>query len=185
MTAATLALALLALLITPGPTNSLLALSGARSGLVPSLRLIPVELAAYLAVIAPLLLWGAPLVAQLPLLRPLLAAVAALWVAWLALRLWRMPTALPGEVQAVTAGNLALTTLLNPKALVIALVLMPGLDAPAAALAIFVAVMPPVSLLWITLGAGVLSRSGHWLNRGSALWLALLSVLLAARAMAG
>ena len=51
--------------------------------------------------------------------------------------------------------------------------------------AIFAAVMPPVSLLWITLGAGVLSRSGRWLNRGSALWLALLSVLLAARAMAG
>ena len=66
-----------------------------------------------------------------------------------------------------------------------ALVLMPGLNAPGAALAIFAAVMPPVSLLWITLGAGVLSRTGRWLNRGSALWLALLSVLLAARAMAG
>ena len=40
-------------------------------------------------------------------------------------------------------------------------------------------------LVLATLGAGVLSRSGRWLNRGSALWLALLSVLLAARAMAG
>lgn len=185
MTSLHLAFALLALLATPGPTNSLLALAGARQGLVTALPLIPVEMAAYLAAITPLLLWGAPVVAALPVLKPALAALAALWVARLAIRLWRMPEAAGQSATAVTARSVAVTTLLNPKALVMGLVLMPALQHPVGALAVFALVLPAVSVLWITLGAGLLSRAGRWLNRGSALWLAALSLLLAARAMAG
>lgn len=180
-----LALAILALLVTPGPTNSLLALAGARRGVLHALPLIPVEMAAYLAVVTPLLIWGAPLVAALPVLKPVLAGLAALWVARLALALWRMPEATGPSPATDTARSVAVTTLLNPKALVMGLVLMPVLQAPATALLVFALVLPPVSLLWITLGAGLLSRAGRWLNRGSALWLAALSLLLAARAMAG
>ena len=78
MTSLHLALALLALLATPGPTNALLALAGARRGVGAALPLVPVEMVAYLAVIAPLLLWGAPVVAALPVLKPALAWLAAL-----------------------------------------------------------------------------------------------------------
>ena len=184
MTSLHLALALLALLATPGPTNALLALAGARRGVGAALPLVPVEMAAYLAVIAPLLLWGAPVVAALPVLKPALAGLAALWVGRLAVGLWRMPVAAE-QMAAVTARSVAVTTFLNPKALVMGLVLMPGRQDPATALAVFALVLPPVSLLWITLGAGLLSRAGRWLNRGSALWLAALSLLLAARAVAG
>lgn len=180
-----LVLAILALLVTPGPTNSLLALAGARRGVQAALPLIPVEMAAYLTVITPLLIWGAPLVATLPMLKPILAGVAALWVARLAFALWRMPGFTDPATALVTARSVSVTTLLNPKALVMGLVLMPALHAPATALLVFVLILPPVSLVWITLGAGLLSRAGRWLNRGSALWLAALSLLLAARAMAG
>lgn len=180
-----LALAILALLVTPGPTNSLLALAGARRGVLTALPLIPVEMAAYLAVVTPLLIWGAPLVAALPVLKPVLAGLAALWVARLAFALWRMPEALGQSPAAVSARSVAVTTLLNPKALVMGLVLMPALQDQATALLVLGVVLPPVSLVWITLGAGLLARAGRWLNRGSALWLAALSLLLAARAMAG
>lgn len=184
MTSLHLALALMALLAAPGPTNALLALAGARRGVRSALPLIAVGLAAYLGVIVPLLLWGGPMVTAMPVLKPLLAGLAALWVARLAVSLWHMPAVENGSA-AVTAWSVAVTTFLNPKALVMGLVLMPGRQDPAAALAVFALVLPPVSLLWITLGAGLLSRAGRWLNRGSALWLAALSLLLAARAVAG
>ncbi len=184
MTTFHLALAILALLATPGPTNTLLALAGARRGMRAALPLIPVEMVAYLAVVTPLLIWGTPLTAALPMLRPILAGLAALWVARLAFALWRMPV-VESPQATVTARSVALTTLLNPKALVMGLVLMPSLHDPAKALAVFALVLPPVSMVWITLGAGLLSRTGRWLNRGSALWLAALSLLLAARAVAG
>ncbi len=43
-----LVLALLVLLLTPGPTNTLMALAGAERGWTRALRLIPAELAGYL-----------------------------------------------------------------------------------------------------------------------------------------
>lgn len=178
-----LTLALLALLATPGPTNALLALAGARGGLAAALRLVPVVLAAYLVVVVPLTLWGAPLVAQLPMLRPVVTGLAALWVARLAVKLWHLPPV--ADVGAVSPGALGLTTLLNPKGLIVGLVLLPAHPAPGAALAAFALAVTLASLLWAALGAGVLSRAGGWLNRGSALWLAGLSLLLAARAFAG
>ena len=55
-----LTLALLALLLTPGPTNTLMALAGAERGLGGAARLIPAEIAAYLAVTLPLALALAP-----------------------------------------------------------------------------------------------------------------------------
>jgi len=53
-------LAVLALLVTPGPTNTLLAASGAIAGLARSMRLIPAELCGYLAAIATLLFIADP-----------------------------------------------------------------------------------------------------------------------------
>lgn len=180
---ADLLLATLALLATPGPTNALLALAAAQRGLGAALPLVAVVLGAYLAVVLPLMLWGAAALQAVPVLQPLVAGVAALWVARLALRLWHLPP--PGEDPgpAVTASGLALTTVLNPKALILGLVLLPGTQAPG--LAVLAAAVTAVSVLWVCLGAGLLARLGRGLNRAAALWLAALSLLLAARAMAG
>lgn len=177
------ALAITALLAAPGPTNALLALAGARRGVLSAWPLIVVVTCAYLAVIIPLLLWGTPMIHALPVLKQGLAGVAALWVAWLAIRLWRMPVDGVTNATEVTARALAVTTLLNPKALLIGLVLLPDLQNPGRGLSIFATILPAVSLLWVTLGAGVLSRAGRWLNRGSALWLAAISLFLAVRAL--
>ena len=61
------ALAAIALLAVPGPTNTLLAASGAAIGLRPSLRLIPAEISGYLVAIGYLLAVLQPLVASHPL----------------------------------------------------------------------------------------------------------------------
>src|SRR3990167_2793218 len=78
-----------ALLLTPGPTNILLAVSGMRSGFVSSLRLLPAELGAYLLVVTPLSLVGPELASVSPVLPRILKLAAALWVLHLAIRLWR------------------------------------------------------------------------------------------------
>ncbi|MCB6177198.1 hypothetical protein LHP98_03540 [Rhodobacter sp. Har01] len=183
MTTAQLFLALIGLLATPGPTNALLALAAAQGGGRRALRLVPVVLAAYAAVVLPLWLWGDQALSALPILRPLVTGLAAIWVAWLAVRLWQLPGAGAAPATTVTARHIAVTTLLNPKALILGLVLLPG--SGATGLALFALVVPVVSVLWLLLGAGALRRLGPGLNRASAVWLAVLSLTLAARAMAG
>ena len=180
MSVVELSFALLALLITPGPTNAVLALAGAQGGLRAGLRLVPVVLICYLGVVGPLVLWGGVVMASLPLLRPILTGLAALWVARLAYGLWfGGAVAVAGRV---TLRQMAITTLLNPKALIFGLVLIPTV---APGLLIFAGLVPLVSALWVGLGAGVLARSGGWLTKGSAIWLGLLSVVLAVKALAG
>ena len=59
MTMSELTFAILALLLTPGPTNTLVALAASATGWGRALRLLPYEIAAYLLVTLPLALLGA------------------------------------------------------------------------------------------------------------------------------
>ena len=120
-------LSLLALLFAPGPTNALLALSGAETGAVRTLRLLPVVIAAYAITVMPLAALGDDLLRQQHMVRASVTFIAALWVAWMAVTLWRKP----GDVAAAPDRGgrglrLFITTLLNPKAFIIGLVLIPA-----------------------------------------------------------
>lgn len=175
-----LALALLALLMTPGPTNTLLAIAGAERGLRATLALLPVVVLAYLAVVLPLVLIGSQTLGNTPSLRPIIALTAALWVAKLAFNMWRVPAQKTNA--SVTQLRLITTTVLNPKALIIGLVLMPSNTALAPRVAIFAALLVVSSTLWAALGAS-LTRGDTLpptLRRASALWLGILSLGLAA-----
>jgi threonine/homoserine/homoserine lactone efflux protein len=184
-----LGLAVLALLVTPGPTNTLLAIAGAERGWRGALRLIPAELCGYLATVVPLALIGARLAEAAPGVRLGLTLVAAAWVAYLAWSLWRDPGRVRDTI-TVTARHVAITTLLNPKALVFGLLLLPAPE-PArllANLALFVGLVVGVASAWAALGAAL--RSGRpnvrpglppaW-RRGAALLLAGLSAWLIGR----
>lgn len=184
--------AVLALLLAPGPTNTLMGLAGAQAGLGRVLRLIPAELAGYALAVLPLGWLGAGLVAQVPALAPGLKLLAALWVLSLALRLWRRPVA--GDAMPVTARRVFVTTLLNPKALVIGLVLLPGPAdlAFAPRLALFLVCVLGVALVWggagralgrisaATVARGVLRDPVFLVQRVAAVWLGCLSALLVA-----
>jgi hypothetical protein len=137
-----------------------------------------------MAAVLPLVLAGPWLMDRVPGAATIITAAAALWVAVLAARLWRLPDA--GAAPSVTAPRVALTTFLNPKALVFGLVLLPGPDV-AARLAVFAGLIVAVAVLWAGIGSGALGATGRgtWIRRGAALWLGVLSVMLAARAIAG
>lgn len=182
MPTADIAIAILLLLLTPGPTNTLMMLSGADRGFRASLRLIPVELLAYLCTVGPLTLLAHAASPWLETLRPAIAIVAGLWVLSLALRLW---TAAPqqGDRPLVTASRLFVTTLLNPKALIFGLVLLPA-AAPAEGFALFAALVVIVALAWIWLGQRLPAAAGTGLalmRRAAACWLAVLSLGLLAK----
>lgn len=183
MTLIELTFALLALLATPGPTNTLLALAGVQGVARP--HVLPfVELAAYLTTVIPLSLWGHGWLEDLPVLRLGLTFAAALWVAVLAVRLWRQSTRpSASDAPGVTPLQVGVTTLLNPKALVFGLVLIPEGPSLPAGLVLFAVLVLLVSLGWLALGARLSGRMAPLVNRGGALWLGLLAVLLIGRGL--
>ena len=184
MTAAAFLLATAALLLAPGPTNALAALAAAQGD---RSRLVPITAAAllgYVVAVVPLALLGGELVERWPRAPGALKLAAALWLLVLAARLWRGPVAAarPASPRAVFV-----TTLLNPKALIVALVLLPAITDPrfAAHFALFALTVIAATLVWGTLGTFLAAgpRGPHrtgLLERTASVWLALVSASLTA-----
>lgn len=183
MTMIELSLSLLALLATPGPTNTLLALAGAQ-GVRRPMVLPLVELVAYMSTVVPLAIWGHRWLEAAPQLRLALTVAAGIWVAVLALRLWHQSTRpLASRAPTVTPLQVGITTLLNPKALVFGLVLIPQAGDLGTGLAVFAGLVILVSLGWLRLGAMISGRLAPMVNRGGAVWLGLLAAALFSRAL--
>lgn len=184
------ALAALILLATPGPTNTLLWLSGASSGFRRSLPLLIGELGGYLAVIFPAVALLAPFLAAHPQLGLALRLIAACWVLYLAYALWTTD-AERGESIVISAAQVFVTTLLNPKALIVALVLLPqtGLMTVWPWIAGFSLLVVAVGSSWIGAGALLVQAStrlsaSHLPRRIAAVCLTLFSVGIAGSAIA-
>jgi threonine/homoserine/homoserine lactone efflux protein len=185
MTGIELTTAVLVLLLTPGPTNSLMLLAGAERGLTGALRLIPTELAGYLLTVVPLALVGTTILADHRGLQTGLTLAAGLWVAVLAVKLWRLPEAGNG-VHGVDARALFVTTALNPKALLFGLVLLPSPERLGANLVLFAVLVAVVAVLWA--GVGAFLRKGadqpraiFLMRRLASVWLATISLVLIAK----
>ena len=114
------------ILLTPGPTNTLLASSGIQVGIRKSLRLIPAEAFGYLISITA---WGfliGKVSAHLPLLPTILKLFSASYIIYLAIKLWRTADVEVSFNQpTIRARELFLATLLNPKALLFASAIFP------------------------------------------------------------
>ncbi len=186
MSAAELSLAVLLLLLTPGPTNSLVLVAGAERGWTGAMRLVPAELAGYFLTVLPLTLVGAVVLSDHAGLQKAVTLAAAVWVAVLAVRLWQPLAAVKGG-QSVAARMLLVTTALNPKALIFGLVLLPSPDRLVLNLALFAGLVVLVAALWAAAGAflrrGAVGqpRALFVLRRLASVWLAAISVLLMIR----
>ncbi|MCU4578773.1 LysE family transporter [Acinetobacter courvalinii] len=159
------------ILLTPGPTNTLLASSGIQVGLRKSLLLIPAEAVGYIIAITA---WGmliGKVSATFPLLPTFLKLLSAAYIIFLAIKLWRtanqdvvlnQPTIRPKE--------LLCATLLNPKALLFASAIFPAAawksqDIYMAHMATFVVLILPIALFWISVGAMLASKKVNWLSQ--------------------
>jgi threonine/homoserine/homoserine lactone efflux protein len=175
------ALAVAAVLATPGPTNTLLMTSGATVGIYRSLSLLLAEGLGYaISVLALGALLG-PLVRSMPHAREALSVAAGAWLCWMAFALWR--TGIREQDRVVSWRQVFVTTLLNPKVLVFAFVIVP-FDAPNVALycAGFYAILLPAAASWIAFGAlarrSVRARSLALIPRVAAVVLAGFAVAL-------
>jgi threonine/homoserine/homoserine lactone efflux protein len=186
MTATEFTIALFILLLTPGPTNTLIALAGAERGWLGALRLTPYEVAAYGLVTLPLAIAGSSLPADQTALRSAITLIAALWVAYLAVRLWRLPSGDAMGPEQNGALRLFTTTLCNPKGLIIGLVLLPSQAHLGWAAAGFLVILIAVSAFWAALGSIVGGGQGLTpvFRRFSAGWLGLLALWLASAGLA-
>lgn len=183
-----LSLAILVLLVTPGPTNTLLFLAGSERGWRGALRLVPAEVAGYLTTVVPLTLIGAALLESTPTARPAIALAAGIWVAWLAIKLWQPARAGTAPAQ-VTARMVFITTLLNPKALIFGLVLLPSPDHLTLHLGLFVAQVLAVAAAWAGFGARLTAtapanpRTLPLIRRAASVWLGVVSITLIAKSL--
>jgi threonine/homoserine/homoserine lactone efflux protein len=185
-------LAVAALLSVPGPTNTLLAASGAAIGIRSSLRLVPMEILGYLVAIGCLLAVVVPLTASHPLVPIASKLLASAYLTWSAVQLWRDGGAELMKVPApASPGRLFLTTLLNPKALIFAVVIFPhtGLVTLAPHAAVFSALVAGIGGGWIVLGS-LIARSAagsatpRRISRLAAIALGIFATLIAGSAVA-
>lgn len=154
-------LAVLTLLGTPGPTNTLLATSGAVAGVRRSLPLLVGELGGYLIAVAAIRIVLGPVIHAYPMVAVGLKMAVVIYLGWIALRLWRQDAALTGT-QTVGLRSVFVTTLLNPKALIFALSIIPaGHPALVWFFAAFAAAVPSVGLAWILVGRAIGAASGE------------------------
>ena len=181
-------LSLIVLLFAPGPTNALLALGGAEAGAWRTLRLLPLVVLAYATTVLPLAALGEDLLRQHHWVQMAVTLAAALWVAWMAVALWRRPAASPTTPDGVSGAKLFVTTLLNPKAFIIGLVLIPAQASQGAALAAFLGVLVAAAATWVMLGAALRGDRAATglpvLRRVCAGWLGLLAVMLGSSLLA-
>lgn len=175
------------LLLTPGPTNTLLAAGGAIMGARRALPLITAELLGYATAILALEVFVAPLAESLAWVRLSLRIGCALYLAYTAWLIWRAPQ--DDAERAITWRRVFFATLSNPKALVFVFVILPPRSIGVADLVqpyaiILFALMALAGSAWVSLGAairaGVGGRGGLAIRRTSSVVVAIFSVLILA-----
>jgi len=154
-------LAVVAILGTPGPTNTLLFTSGATVGVLRSVTLLLGEVLAYNSSVAIVGFLLQPLIDDLPWVRVVVRIAIAAYLVMLAIGIWRANVV--AERRVVTVTHVFLTTLLNPKVFVFALVIIP-LQAPNVMtyLAGFSLTVMLIGGTWICFGSLAGSATGRY-----------------------
>ncbi|MBP8099675.1 MAG: LysE family transporter [Acinetobacter sp.] len=159
------------ILLTPGPTNTLLASSGVQVGVRKSLRLIPAESIGYIIAISA---WGmliGKVSDTLPFVPPFLKLLSAGYIIFLAVKLWRTANqAVMLNQPTIRARTLFCATLLNPKALLFASAIFPAAAWESQTIysihmSTFIALILPIALFWISIGAALATNKVKWLSQ--------------------
>lgn len=189
---AAFALSALLLFFVPGPTNTLLAISAISDGPGKALRLLAAEAVGYSISISVLTFLVGPTFGRQPQVAMGLKVMAAAYVLYSALRLWRR-AAEPAKAH-IRFSQVLMTTVLNAKGLVIAFALMPSSAQASVSgallyLALTLCLAATAGVMWISAGGLVGRTIGNQrgrtrLNRLGALALAGFSVALVGNALA-
>lgn len=148
----------------PGPTNTLLATSGALVGWRRSLPFAVAAIAGYLIAIAILNIVMASALVAYPWIKTALRLTICTYLGIVALELWRRSDALKGAPSAIGFQRVFVTTLLNPKAIVVAFGIIPFSQPNAIVFVVaFTGFIVIAAVCWIFVGvlvAGVVPTQG-------------------------
>jgi threonine/homoserine/homoserine lactone efflux protein len=178
----------LALLAAPGPTNALLATAGATQSLRKALPLLAAEFLGYAFALLLLILAVGPVMAGHPAFAWTLRTAATLYLLYLAATLWgHRLDAYVGQ-SGVRFRQVLIATLLNPKSLVLAFVLLPVPQPPLLHLIALAVLIALTGGGWVLLGRQVRLSAGEdvrlsTLRRCGAVVIALFALLLPASAL--
>lgn len=153
---------IVALLLAPGPTDALLAASGVTSGTARSASLLVATIAGYITAIMSIrYVIGPTLISSHPVV---LRTAACAYLMYLTVKLWKTHPEI-GSNTTISFGRMYLTTLLNPKAAIAALVILPfGSPHELAYLVTFALLIPLTGAAWILAG----TLFGRYFFRGKA-----------------
>jgi len=163
--------AIVTILLTPGPTNTLLASSGIQVGFQKSLKLIPSEVFGYLISIS---IWGIfvnRIAETLPTLPAVLQLLSAMYIIYLAVKLWKNAANTDlAKTAMIGPRELFVATLLNPKALLFASAVFPistweSLQGYMQNMTVFVLMLVPIAFFWVFMGNLLTSNKISWLNQ--------------------
>jgi threonine/homoserine/homoserine lactone efflux protein len=180
------ALAVLLVLATPGPTNTLLATAAATRSFRTCFSLMPAEIAGYLISIGTLLMLVRPFAQTSSLAGMLLRGSCACYLLYLAWALWDLRGG-QRSLERVGFRHVFVTTLLNPKAAIFAFLIFPEPNSPLWLLlrsfGLFIGICSVVCSGWLTLGAVIGRRAGffitpHGFQRGAAVALAIFAAVM-------
>ncbi|RKP53665.1 LysE family translocator [Pararobbsia silviterrae] len=177
-------------LAMPGPTNTLLAAAGLARGFRRSARLTLAECAGYVIAIS---FWGLflfELARATPWLPWTVRLLSAVYIAYLAVRMWSATLDLAdGKERVVEMRTLFVATLLNPKAILFGGTLFPkaafaSVSGYVEIMGCFLVLLFPIGLLWVAFGAQLGKGRLAWLKpiyvlRGASVVLAAFSVTVA------
>ena len=141
-------------LLTPGPTNTVLAACGATMGFRRAALLPIAEATGYVIAISSFAIFAALAQDDHALLAVVRLAAAA-WLIYSACRLWRTPFDPDPAIRDTAFRRVLLTTIVNPKAMLVGTILIPagvGTAAPAW-IATYAALSTVAGLGWVTLGS--------------------------------
>ncbi len=174
------------ILITPGPTNTILAASGSvlgwrRTGCLPF-----AEAAGYLLAITAYLIVATSL-EKVPGAMPAIKAIAALWLLYSAWTLWRQTPQANAAGLLIAVRRVFLTTILNPKALLVGAILVPQIapDRQHFAVLAFLALSICAGAAWTIGGSLLPARIKPLAYKAAAVVLGVFSLVAATSAIAG
>lgn len=165
------ALSTAVILLTPGPTNTLLAAAGLERGARGALPLIACELLGYLIAIS---VWGAalaPLQSRYPWVAIVARVASSFYLIYIAVTVWRAASVLPTSgKRSIGPRALFVATLLNPKALLFSSAIFPALapdNMPVylTATALFSFLLIPIGSAWTMFGAALANGSLKFMDR--------------------
>lgn len=144
----------LVILLTPGPTNTVLATCGAAMGFRRGIVMPLAQAIGYMIAVSFFVLFAQNIRAN-PTVFLLVKVIAAVWLMYTALRLWAAVFEVHSQTTAESFLRVLITTIVNPKAMLVGVILIPSGTASEAYLRIATYAVMSIfaGMGWVLLGS--------------------------------